>query len=111
LTDLTKVKIPCGAGLTATVASPIDTHVARAIHQTHTRPQDEGEERREPADEPTQLERLIAAQFRRGIATPLTPVEQQQLMKMSLEQRCDYIAKVVVWTAKAVQRHILEHDK
>jgi hypothetical protein len=91
--------------------SPIAQHVASSIHQTHTRPQEEGEERREPADEPTQLERLIAAQFRRGIPTPLTPKEQQDLMKMSLEQRCDYIAKVVVWTAKKTQKHIAEYGK
>lgn len=64
----------------------------------------------EPADEPTRIERLIASQFRRGLPVPLTPVEQQKLSQMSLEQRCDYIAKTVVWTARAVEKHLRDTD-
>lgn len=64
------------------------------------------EERWEPSDEPTRLERLIASQFRRGIAVPLTPREIQDQQRMSLEQRCDHIAKIVVWTARAIEKHI-----
>jgi hypothetical protein len=64
----------------------------------------------EPADEPTRLERIIASQFRRGLPVPLTPVEQQKMLAMNLEQRCDYIAKMVVWTARATEKHIRESD-
>lgn len=64
----------------------------------------------EPADEPTRLERLIAAQFRRGIPVPLTPKETAELGKMNLTQRCDHIAKIVVWTARGVEKHIRESD-
>lgn len=69
------------------------------------------EERWEPLDEPTRLERLIASQFRRGIAVPLTPRELQEQQKMSLEQRCDYVAKIVVWTARALEKHIRETER
>jgi hypothetical protein len=81
-----------------------------AITPTHTQP-DGGEGRWEPLDEPTRLERIIASQFRRGLPVPLTPVEQQKLMQMSLEQRCDYIAKIVVYTARATEKHIVETAK
>ena len=64
----------------------------------------------EPADEPTRLERLIVGQFRRGIPVPLTPKETGEMSKMSLAQRCDYIAKIIVWSARAVERHIRESD-
>ena len=76
----------------------------KPLRPTHTQP--EGEDRFEPADEPTRLERIIASQFRRGIAVPLSPVEQQKLLQMNLEQRCDYIAKIVVWTARGIEKHI-----
>lgn len=79
------------------------------ITPTHTQP-DGGEGRWEPADEPTRLERIIASQFRRGIPVPLTPAEQQKVMTMNLEQRCDYFAKIVVWTARATEKHIRESD-
>lgn len=82
---------------------------AKPVRPTHSQPQS-GEERWEPTDEPTQLERLIASQFRRGLPVPLTPVEQQKLMSMNLEQRCDFIAKTVVWTARGVEKHIRETD-
>jgi hypothetical protein len=64
----------------------------------------------EPADEPTRLERLIVGQFRRGIPVPLTPKETGELGKMNLAQRCDHIAKIIVWSARAVERHIRESD-
>jgi hypothetical protein len=64
------------------------------------------EERWEPADEPTRLERIIASQFRRGIPVPLTPKEIQDQQRMSLEQRCDFIAKITVWTARGIEKHI-----
>jgi hypothetical protein len=80
-----------------------------AFTPTHTQP-DGGEGRWEPADEPTRLERLICSQFRRGLPVPLTPVEQQKLMSMSLEQRCDYIAKVAVWTARQIEKRIGETE-
>lgn len=64
----------------------------------------------EPADEPTRLERLIVGQFRRGIPVPLTPKETQELGKMNLAQRCDHIAKIIVWSARAVEKHIKESD-
>lgn len=64
----------------------------------------------EPADEPTRLERLIVGQFRRGIPVPLTPKETGEMGKMSLAQRCDHIAKIIVWSARAVERHIRESD-
>lgn len=73
---------------------------------THTQPHGE-EERWNPADEPTRVERLIAAQFRRGIVVPLKPKEQQDLLHMSLEQRCDYIAKICVYTARHIEKHLL----
>ena len=76
------------------------------VGPAHTQP--ETRELWEPSDEPTRLERLIAAQFRRGIPVPLTPVEQQSMLAMTLEQRCDYIARVVVTTARAAERHILQ---
>jgi hypothetical protein len=82
---------------------------AEAITPTHTQP-DGGEGRWEPLDEPTRLERIIASQFRRGIAVPLTPAEQQRVMKLNLEQRCDYFAKVIVWTARNIEKHIHETD-
>lgn len=72
------------------------------------RPQKQREERWEPADEPTRLERIIASQFRRGIPVPLTPKELQDQQRMSLEQRCDFIAKLVVWTARGIEKHIKE---
>lgn len=75
--------------------------------QIETRDEQRQRERWEPGDEPTRLERIIAAQFRRGLPTPLTPQEQSTLLKMSLEQRCDYIAKVVVWTARGIEKHLL----
>ena len=79
-----------------------------ALRPTHSQPAD-GEQ---PimADEPTRLERIIASQFRRGMPVPLTPQEQQKLMTMSLEQRCDYVAKVMVWTARAVEKRIVDTD-
>lgn len=80
-----------------------------AITPTHTQP-DGGEGHWEPADEPTRLERIIASQFRRGMPVPLTPKEQQDLMKMNLAQRCDFIAKVMVWTARATEKHIHDSD-
>jgi hypothetical protein len=61
-------------------------------------------------EEPTRLERLICAQFRRGVAVPLAPQEHARMMAMSLEQRCDYIAKIVVWTARDVIKHIKSTD-
>jgi hypothetical protein len=64
----------------------------------------------EPADEPTRLERLIAAQFRRGIPVPLTPKETAELGKMNLAQRCDHIAKIIVWSARSIEKHIRESD-
>jgi hypothetical protein len=64
----------------------------------------------EPADEPTRLERLIVGQFRRGIPVPLTPKETADLGKMSLAQRCDHIAKIIVWSARAVEKHIRDSD-
>lgn len=79
------------------------------ITPTHTQP-DHGEGRWEPSDEPTRLERLITSQYRRGLPVPLTPVEQQKLLGMNLEQRCDYIAKVTVYTARATEKHIRETD-
>jgi hypothetical protein len=57
-------------------------------------------------EEPTRLERLICAQFRRGIPIPLNPKEHQAMLAMSLEQRCDYVAKVVVIAARHVDKHI-----
>jgi hypothetical protein len=78
------------------------------IRPTHSRPPDD--EAWEARDEPTRLERLIASHLRRGIATPLTPTEQQGLLRMNLQQRCDYIAKVIVWTARALEKHIDETD-
>jgi len=92
------------------LSNQIQKEVANILRPTHSQPQS-GEERWEPADEPTRLERLIASQFRRGLPTPLTPKEQQQLLGMSLEQRCDYIAKVTVWTARAIEKHIRETGK
>jgi len=74
------------------------THAPRP---THSVPGGEG-----PPDEPTRLERIIASQFRRGIPVPLSPKEQQDMLRMSLEQRCDFIAKMVVWTARGVEKHI-----
>lgn len=71
----------------------------------------DGEERWEPSDEPTQLERIIASQFRRGIPIPLTAQEQTQLQRMSLEQRCDFMAKVVVFTARATQKWIKKTEE
>jgi hypothetical protein len=88
-------------------ATSLSNHEGPVRRPTHTQP-DSGEGRWEPSDEPTRLERLIAAQFRRGLPVPLTPVEQQRLLGMSLEQRCDYIAKAVVWTARGIEKHILE---
>jgi hypothetical protein len=64
----------------------------------------------ELADEPTRLERLIVGQFRRGIPVPLTASETQAMGKMNLAQRCDHIAKIIVWSARAVERHIRESD-
>lgn len=64
----------------------------------------------EPADEPTRLERLIAAQFRRGIPVPLTAKETQELGRMSLAQRCDHIAKIIVWSARSVEKHIAQSE-
>lgn len=75
-----------------------------APRPTHTQP--EADAPIETADEPTRLERIIAAQFRRGIPVPLSPKQQQDMLHMSLEQRCDYIAKIVVWTARGVEKHI-----
>lgn len=72
-------------------------------HETH-------EERWEPADEPTRLERIIASQFRRGIPVPLTPKELQDQQRMSLEQRCNFIAKIAVWTARSIEKHIKETE-
>ncbi len=79
------------------------------IRPTHTQP-DDGEGRWHPADEPTRLERLIAAQFRRGMPVPLTPAEQQKLLQMNIEQRCDYIAKVIVWTARQIEKRLAESE-
>jgi hypothetical protein len=64
----------------------------------------------EPADEPTRLERLIVGQFRRGIPVPLTAKETGELGRMNLAQRCDYIAKIIVWSARAVEKQIRESD-
>jgi hypothetical protein len=97
--------------------SPIDQHVAAAVAQ-NPRPavtpghrlEKDVEERWERPDEPTRLERIIASQFRRGIAVPLTPKEQQDQARMSLEQRCAFVAKIVVWTARAVERNIKETE-
>jgi hypothetical protein len=61
-------------------------------------------------DEPTILERIIAAQFRRGIAVPLTPKENQDLMRMSIEQRCKRIADLIVWTARNIEKAIRETE-
>jgi hypothetical protein len=74
------------------------------------RAQNEVEERWEVRDEPTMLERVIAAQFRRGIAVPLTPKELQDQQRMSLEQRCDHVAKIIVWTARAIVKRIRETE-
>ena len=84
--------------------------VGDILRPTHSQPQS-GEERWEPRDEPTRLERIIASQFRRGMAVPLTVKEQQDLNRMSLEQRCDYVAKVMVWTARATEKHIRETEE
>jgi hypothetical protein len=61
-------------------------------------------------DEPTRLERLITAQFTRGVAVPLSPREQQDLIRMNLAQRCDHVAKLCVWTARAIEKRILETE-
>jgi hypothetical protein len=87
--------------------TPVENEVSNIMRATHTQPQS-GEERWEPNDEPTRLERIIASQFRRGMPTPLTPKEQQEVLKMSLAQRCDYVAKIMVWTARAVEKHMDE---
>jgi len=76
---------------------------------THSQPQS-GEERWNPTDEPTRLERIIASQFRRGMPVPLSVTEQQKLNGMSLEQRCDFVAKVMVYTARATEKHIKETE-
>jgi hypothetical protein len=92
-------------------AAPRQPNIALGpIRPTHSQPQADGEERWEPQDEPTRLERIIASQFRRGLPVPLTPVEQQNLLKMNLEQRCDFIAKTVVWTARGIEKHIHNTD-
>ena len=83
--------------------------VTNALRPLHSQPQS-AEERWEPKDEPTRLERIIASQFRRGIPVALTPKEQQDLLKMNLEQRCDYTAKIMVWTARATEKHIRQTE-
>lgn len=67
-------------------------------------------ERWDPADEPTRLERLICSQFRRGIPVPLSAKEQQEMLALNIEQRCDYIAKIAVWTSRAVEKRLRESD-
>jgi hypothetical protein len=55
----------------------------------------------------TRLERLIASQFRKGgVLIPMTPHENAKFLRSSLEQRCDFVAKVVVWTARGLEKHI-----
>jgi hypothetical protein len=90
--------------------TPVENEVSNIMRTTHTQPQS-GEERWERNDEPTRLERIIASQFRRGMPTPLTPKEQQEVLKMSLAQRCDYVAKIMVWTARAVEKHMDETSR
>jgi hypothetical protein len=90
----------------ATVAEAV-RHAARP---THSQPQS-GEERWEPSDEPTRVERILASQFRRGMPVPLSAKEQQDLNRMSLEQRCDYVAKVMVWTARAAEKHLRDTEE
>jgi hypothetical protein len=41
---------------------------------------------------------------------PLSVTEQQKLNGMSLEQRCDFVAKVMVYTARATEKHIKETE-
>ena len=90
--------------------NPVQKEVANILRPTHSQPQD-GDERWEARDEPTRLERIIASQFRRGIPVALTPKEQQDLLKMNLEQRCDYTARIIVWTSRAVEKHIRETER
>jgi hypothetical protein len=78
------------------------------MRPTHSVP--DAESPHATADEPTRLERIIASQFRRGIPVPLSPKQQQEMLQMSLEQRCDFIAKIVVWTARGVEKHIKATD-
>jgi hypothetical protein len=92
------------------LSNQIQKEVANILRPTHSQPQS-GEERWEARDEPTRLERIIASQFRRGIPVALTPKEQQDLLKMSLEQRCDYTAKIIVWTSRGIEKHIRETEK
>lgn len=98
---------PIAAHVSATIAAAAKEPVIRQGHRSER----DVEERWEPADEPTRLERIIASQFRRGIVIPLTPRELQAQSNMSLEQRCDYVAKIVVYTARSIERHLRETGK
>jgi hypothetical protein len=67
-------------------------------------------ERWEPADEPTRVERILCAQFRRGLPVQLTPRELQDMAKMTVWDRCDYIAKIAVRTARAAEQELLRTE-
>jgi hypothetical protein len=122
---LSKDPLGVGAGSASglyggpTVSALSDT-VPRAVQKTVREQQAEPDqenvdtprerERWEPADEPTRIERLICAQFRRGLPVQLTPRELQDMAKMSVWDRCDYVAKIAVRTARACEYELLRTE-